>query len=124
MVGSDGSSLSIEGPLGQVMSHPRSYGTFPRVLGRYVREKKVLSLEKAVQKMTSITAAYFNLKDRGVIKEGAWADIVLFDPDTVIDKATFIAPRQYPEGIPHVMVNGTWVIKNGDHTGALPGRVV
>jgi N-acyl-D-amino-acid deacylase len=124
VVGSDGSALSKEGALGSVMSHPRAYGTFPRVLGRYVREQKVLSLEQAVQKMTSITAQYFNLEGRGVIKEGAWADIVLFDADTVADQATFTQPQQYPLGIPHVMVNGKWVIKDGEHTKALPGRVI
>ncbi|MEM5775030.1 MAG: amidohydrolase family protein, partial [Anaerolineaceae bacterium] len=122
--GSDGVSLSTEGFLGSILTHPRSYGTFPRVLGRYVRELKILPLEEAIRKMTSLPAQYFKLKDRGVIREGAWADIVLFDADTVIDKATFAQPLQYPAGIPHVMVNGKWVIKDGDHTLALPGQVV
>ncbi len=122
--GSDGVALSTDGFLGTILTHPRSYGTFPRVLGRYVRELKILPLEEAIRKMTSQPAAYFKLTDRGVIREGAWADIVLFDSDTVIDKATYEKPLQYPQGIPHVMVNGKWVIKNGDHTLALPGRVV
>jgi N-acyl-D-amino-acid deacylase len=81
-------------------------------------------LEEAVRKMTSLTASYFNLQGRGLIREGNWADIVLFNPDTVIDKATFVQPQQYPEGIPYVMVNGNWVIKQGEHTGALPGKVI
>ncbi len=121
---SDGASLSTEGILSKVMSHPRSYGTFPRVLGRYVREYKVLTLEQAIRKMTSQTAAYFNLEGRGVVREGAWADLTLFDADKVIDKASFTHPSQYPEGIPHVMVNGVWVIRAGEHTGALPGRAI
>jgi N-acyl-D-amino-acid deacylase len=123
-VGSDGLALSNEGLLARVIGHPRSYGTFPRVLGRYVREYQVLTLEEAVRKMTSLTASYFNLQGRGLILEGNWADIVLFNPDTVIDKATFVEPQQYPEGIPYVMVNGAWVIENGEHTGALPGKVL
>ena len=124
VIGSDGSALSREGRLASEMCHPRSYGTFPRVLGRYVRELKVLSLEEAVHKMTQLPAQYFKLQDRGVVQVGSWADLVLFDADTVIDRATFTEPRQYPEGIPHVMVNGVWVIADGEHTGALPGRVI
>ena len=124
VVGSDGSALAPHGVLGQRNPHPRSYGTFPRVLGRYVREEKVLSLEEAVTKMTSITADRFGLTDRGVIREGAWADLVLFDPQTVADKATFADPHQYPVGIPCVVVNGVVVIDQGQHTGALPGRVL
>ena len=124
VVGSDGSSLKPEGVLGQRQVHPRSYGTFPRVLGRYVREERVLSLEEAVKKMTSITADRFGLTGRGVIREGAWADLVLFDADTVIDKATFTEPHQYPVGIPYVVVNGQVVIDQDVYTGALPGRVL
>ena len=124
VVGSDGNALAPHGVLGQRKPHPRSYGTFPRVLGRYVREEKVLSLEEAVKKMTSITADRFGLTDRGVIREGAWADLVLFDPQTVADKATFADPHQYPVGIPCVVVNGVVVIDQGQHTGALPGRVL
>ena len=124
VVGSDGNALAPHGVLGQRKPHPRSYGTFPRVLGRYVREEKVLSLEEAVKKMTSITADRFGLTDRGVIREGAWADLVLFDPQTVTDRATFAGPHQYPVGIPYVVVNGVVVIDQGQHTGALPGRVL
>lgn len=124
IVGSDGSSLKPEGVLGQRKVHPRNYGTFPRVLGRYVREEQVLSLEEAIQKMTSVAAARFGLTDRGVIREGAWADLALFDADTVIDKATFTEPHQYPVGILYVIVNGQIVIDRGEHTGILAGRVL
>ncbi len=124
VVGSDGNSLAPHGVLGQRKPHPRSYGTFPRVLGRYVREERVLSLEEAVKKMTSITADRFGLTDRGVIREGAWADLVLFDAQTVADRATFTDPHQYPVGIPCVVVNGVVVIDQGQHTGALPGWVL
>lgn len=124
VVGSDGSAMAPDGVLGRRKPHPRSYGTFPRVLGRYVREGKVLSLEEAVKKMTSVTAERFGLTDRGVLREGAWADLVLFDALTVTDVATFTHPHQYPVGIPHVLVNGVVVIDQGQHTGALPGRLL
>lgn len=124
VVGSDGSSLSPHGVLGRRKVHPRNYGTFPRVLGRYVREEKVLSLEEAVKKMTSVTAARFGLTDRGILREGAWADLVLFDAQTVADRATFTEPHQYPAGIPYVVVNGKVVIDQSQHTGALAGRVL
>ena len=124
VVGSDGSSLSPHGVLGQRKPHPRNFGTFPRVLGRYVREERVLGLEEAVKKMTSVTAERFGLTDRGVIREGGWADLVLFDAATVTDRATFADPQQYPAGIPYVIVNGVVVVEHGEHTGALPGRVL
>ena len=124
VVGSDGYSLSPHGVLGQRKPHPRNYGTFPRVLGRYAREERVLSLEDAVKKMTSVTAQRFGLTDRGVVREGAWADLVLFDAQTVADRATFTDPHQYPVGIPYVVVNGKIVIDQGEHTGALPGRLL
>jgi len=124
VVGSDGSSLSPHGVLGQSRPHPRSYGTFPRVLGRYVRQEGVLSLEEAVKKMTSVTAGRFGLADRGVVREGACADLVLFDAGTVIDRATFTEPHQYPSGIPYVLVNGQVVVEQGEHTGALAGQVL
>ena len=124
VVGSDGESLAPYGILAQSMTHPRSYGTFPRVLGYYVREEKVLSLEEAVKKMTSVTATRFGLTDRGMIREGAWADLVLFDAQTVADKATYTDPHKYPAGIPYVIVNGVVVIDQGRHTNALPGQVL
>lgn len=124
VVGSDGESLAPHGVLAQSKPHPRSYGTFPRVLGRYVREEKVLSLEEAVKKMTYVTAGRFGLTDRGLIREGAWADLILFDAQTVADKATYADPHQYPVGIPAVIVNGVVVIDQGQHTGALPGQVL
>ena len=124
VIGSDGDALAPYGVLSQSKPHPRYYGTFPRVLGHYVREEKVLSLEEAVKKMTSITAERFSLNDRGVIREGAWADLVLFDPQTITDKATYTDPHQYPEGIPYVIVNGMVVIDQYEHTSVLPGQVL
>jgi len=124
VVGSDGDALAPYGVLARGKPHPRYYGTFPRVLGRYVREEKVLSLEEAVGKMTSVTAERFGLSDRGVVREGAWADLVLFDAQTVADRATYTDPHQYPEGIPYVVVNGVVVIDQCEHTGALPGQVL
>ncbi len=102
--------------------HPRWYGTFPRILGHYVREEGVLSLEEAVRKMTSFPARRMGLLDRGLVRAGMWADLVVFDPDRVIDRATFDDPHQYPEGIDDVIVNGVAVIRGGEHTGAFPGR--
>jgi N-acyl-D-amino-acid deacylase len=124
MICSDGSALTIAGPLARGAPHPRNYGTFPRVLGVYCREKQVMPLEMGIHKMTGMPAARLNLADRGAIRPGAFADLVAFDPDTVADKATFEEPHQYPAGIPHVMVNGRWVIRDGEHTGTLPGKVL
>ena len=104
--------------------HPRCFGTFPKVLGRYVREQKVLSLENAIEKMTSKPARKIGLKNRGELKKGFFADITVFDPKTVIDKADFDNPYQYSEGIENVIVNGKIVIKDGKHTGELAGRVL
>jgi N-acyl-D-aspartate/D-glutamate deacylase len=123
-VGSDGSSLAVEGPLRAGVPHPRNFGTFPRVLGRYVRELKVIPLEEAVRKMTSLPASILGLADRGTIKERQWADLVIFDPATVADKATFEDPFQYPVGIDTVLVNGTVVLDEGKHTNARPGKVL
>jgi len=122
MIGSDGCSVSPDGPMSSVPVHPRFYGTFPRILARYVREKKVISLEQAIRKMTGLPAEKLGLKNRGLIKKGMAADVVLFDPEKVADKATFDNPHQYPEGIAHVFVNGEAVIQNYEHTGKLPGR--
>jgi len=117
VVGSDG--LHLEGK-----THPRLYGTFPRVLGRYVRESRVLTLEQAVYKMTGAPAGRLGLSDRGVLRPGAAADLVLFDPATVQDTATYEDPCRYPDGIELVMVNGVPVKEGDRHTGALPGRVL
>ena len=104
--------------------HPRTYGTYPRYLGRYVRELGLLGLEQCVQKMTSIPARCFGLADRGLIREQMAADLVLFDPEMVLDRATYEDPHQYPDGISHVVVNGKLVVDGGVHSGALPGRVL
>ena len=104
--------------------HPRVYGAFPRILGKYVREDKALTLEEAVYKMTKKPATAFNMTDRGEIREGAYADICIFNPDTVIDKGTFTDPIQYPEGIEYVMVNGELAVKHGEHTGVRNGSVL
>ena len=120
MVGSDGSGLSTEGPLSRGNPHPRNFGTFPHVLGVYVRDKKVLRLEEAIRKMTSLPAQTFGLSGRGTLSPGAHADLVVFDLHRVTD-APFDRPKTYPEGIPHVMVNGRWVIRDGEMTGDLPG---
>ncbi len=124
-IGSDGAAIAIDGPAAkQSQPHPRWYGTFPRILGRYVREQKVLTLEEAVKKMTSMNADKIGLRERGLLKEGYWADITVFDPKTVADRATFEQPHQYPVGIAYVIVNGQFVIDGGRHTGALPGQVL
>lgn len=123
-VGSDGSALSIEGPLRSGVPHPRNFGTFPRVLGKYVRDEKVIPLEEAVRKMTSLAAAISQLPDRGTIAPGKWADLVIFDPATVADTATFEKPFAYPVGIDTVLVNGQVVLDEGTHTGARPGQVL
>ncbi len=104
--------------------HPRLYGSFARVLGRYVREERVLTLEEAVRKMTSLPAQRLGLADRGLIAEGMYADITIFDPQSVIDRATFEVPQQYPEGIRYVIVNGVVTVDNGEHIKALAGRVL
>jgi N-acyl-D-aspartate/D-glutamate deacylase len=104
--------------------HPRSYGTFPRVLGEYVREQRLLSLPEAVHKMTGLPARRLGLRDRGQVRVGARADLVVFDPRRIADPATYEEPHRYAVGIDHVLVNGSIVIKDGEHTGSLPGRVL
>jgi N-acyl-D-aspartate/D-glutamate deacylase/arylsulfatase A-like enzyme len=123
-IGSDGSAYSIEGELRRGNPHPRNFGTFPRVLGVYVREQKLLTLEEAVRKMTALNAAKLGIRDRGLLREGMQADITLFDPATVIDKATYTAPFAYNDGIEYVIVNGIVILEHGRHTGARPGRVL
>ncbi len=104
--------------------HPRAYGTCPHVLGKYVRDDGVLSLEDAVRKMTWAVAQRLGLCDRGILREGAYADVVIFDPDTISDRATFEAPHRLSTGIGHVWINGVQVVQDGLRTGATPGRVV
>jgi N-acyl-D-amino-acid deacylase len=123
-IASDGSSLSTEGLLSAGHPHPRNFGTFPRILGHYVREEKVLTLEDGVRRMTSLPAQRLGLKDRGLLREGYWADVVVFDPDRISDMATFASPKQYPAGINYVVVNGRVVIDGGNHTGERPGMVL
>ncbi len=124
MVCSDGAALATSGPLGSGTPHPRSFGTFPRVLGHYAREQGALPMETAIHKMTLMPARRVRLKDRGHLTAAAFADIVVFDPDTVADTATFEAPHRYPTGIVHVMVNGEFVLRDGERTVALPGHVL
>ncbi|HEU5319912.1 MAG TPA: amidohydrolase family protein, partial [Methylomirabilota bacterium] len=124
MIGSDGSALAPYGELGTGTPHPRSYGTFPRVLGEYAREQRLLTLPQAVHKMTGLPARRLRLRDRGEIRVGARADLVVLDPRAVADRATYAEPHRYPAGIEHVVVNGRFVIKEGEHTGSLPGRVL
>ena len=120
--GTDAGGADPDNPKGLV--HPRSYGTFPRILGKYVREERVMSLEEAIRKMTSAVANRLFIRDRGQLRQGFYADVVIFDPNIISDRATFENPHQLSVGIHYVFVNGTAVIKNGKHTGALPGRIV
>jgi len=124
MICSDGSALATSGPLARGTPHPRSFGTFPRVLGHYCRDLKLMPLETGIHKMTGMPAARLRLEGRGRIATAVFADIVVFDPDTIADRATFEAPFAYPAGIHHVLVNGQPVIREGEHTAARPGRAL
>lgn len=124
MISSDAGSHAPYPPMNKEIAHPRAYGTFPRAISRYVRERKICSLEEMIKKMTSMPADKLGLKNRGKILEGYFADIVIFDYEKIQDKATFTEPHQYPEGIPYVIVNGTPVISNYEHTGNMPGVVI
>lgn len=121
---SDAGARRPTGPLSEGTPHPRAYGAFPRVLARYVREERALSLEEAVRKMTSLPAGIVGLRDRGTIARGQAADLVVFDPGRVADTATFEDPHRYPVGIPHVVVNGRLAVRDGELTGELAGRIV
>ena len=121
---SDAGSYSAEGVFLEMGTHPRAYGSFIRVLGKYVRDEKVISMEEAIRKLSWLPATNLKIKKRGALKKGFFADIVVFDPEKVQDNATFDNPHQYATGVIHVFVNGTQVLKNGEHTGALPGRFV
>lgn len=122
--GTDAGSLANTPSFEGWSVHPRAYGTFPRVLAKYVRDEKLVTLEEAIRRMTSLPASNLNLKKRGSLRPGWYADVVVFDPETIQDHATFEKPAQYSTGILHVFVNGTLVLHNGEHTGALPGRVI
>ncbi|GLU44782.1 amidohydrolase family protein [Allomuricauda sp. NBRC 101325] len=122
--GSDAGSPATEGVFLKSSTHPRTYGNVARLLGTYVRDEKVISLEEAVHKLSQLPATNLKIKKRGSLSEGNYADVVLFNPETITDKATFEDPHQYSEGVLHVFVNGTQVLKDGEHTGAMPGQVV
>ncbi|MCK4943764.1 MAG: amidohydrolase family protein, partial [Candidatus Aminicenantes bacterium] len=124
VIGADGSAVAPYGILNKGNPHPRLYGTFPRVLGRYARQEKIFTLARAIQKMTSLTARKFNLHRRGQIRQGYFADLTLFDPDTVMDSAVWTQPKQYPKGIETVIVNGRIVVDKGNHTGVLAGKIL
>jgi N-acyl-D-aspartate/D-glutamate deacylase len=123
-IGSDGSALAVEGRLRRGTPHPRSFGTFPRILGIYARERRLLHLEDAVRKMTSLSAAKLGIRDRGLLRVGQYADLTLFDPERVLDRATYTEPFQYSAGIEYVLVNGVVVLDKGKHTGARPGKAL
>jgi dihydroorotase/N-acyl-D-amino-acid deacylase len=123
-IDNDSSGTSPEGILGEEHPHPRAYGTFPRILRKYVREEKKLTLEDAIRKFSALPAQRMRFADRGVLKQGMWADMVIFDPETIRDLATFDNPNQLSQGMEFVLVNGVPVIENGKMTGALPGKVL
>jgi N-acyl-D-aspartate/D-glutamate deacylase len=120
MTSSDGGLVAM----GEGKPHPRNYGSFARKLSRYVRERQTVTLEHAIRSMTSLPAAVFGMKDRGVIREGAAADILIFDPEKVVERSTYTDPHQLAEGMVHVLVNGRLVIDDGKFTSALPGKVL
>ncbi len=124
IIASDGSAMAVDGPLRRGNPHPRAYGTFPRVLGKYVREQGIMSLAEAIRKMTALPAETLGLPGRGRLQPGFWADLVAFDPQTVRDNATWSDPHQYPHGIPYVLVNGEVVIEREKFTGKLAGQVL
>jgi N-acyl-D-amino-acid deacylase len=121
---SDSDAPSAEGRFLQWSSHPRAYGSFARLLGKYVRDEQVIPLEEAVRRLTSLPADNLRLQRRGLLEPGSFADVVVFDPDRIEDHATYDDPHRYATGMEHVAVNGTLVLRDGEHTGALPGRVV
>ena len=123
-IGSDGTAVKTEGPLSAGNPHPRYYGTFPRVLGRYVRDEKVLTMEEAIRKMTSANAAKIGIYDRGLLRPGMWADVTVFNPETVMDEEVWEKPHQYARGIEYVFVNGEMVLDRGRHTNARPGKII
>ena len=121
---SDEASLAPEGVFLLSNPHPRAYGSFARVLSKYVREEQVITLQEAIRKLAALPAQNLKIARRGELKEGFYADVVVFDPDKIQDHATFVEPHQYTTGMQHVFVNGEQVLKDGEHTGATPGRAV
>lgn len=121
---SDSASLAPEGIFLQSNPHPRAYGSFARLLGKYVREEQIIPLAEAIRRLAALPAETLKLDRRGRLREGYFADVVVFDPETIQDHATFAQPHQYATGVVHVFVNGAAVLRNGEHTGATPGRVV
>lgn len=121
---SDAASMAPEGVFLRFSTHPRAYGSFARLLGKYVREEKLISLAEAVRRLSGLPAQNLGLDRRGLLEEGMFADIVVFDPETIADRATYEKPHQYAVGVRHVLVNGRLVLENGEHTGALPGRAL
>ncbi|HEX7283025.1 MAG TPA: amidohydrolase family protein, partial [Vicinamibacterales bacterium] len=123
-IGTDSGARAEDGPLSESKSHPRAWGSFPRVLGKYVREEKLMSLEEAIRRFTSRPAARVGIADRGLLKPGLKADITIFNADTIIDRSTFEDPTHYSQGIEHVFVNGKAVVSGGKITDARPGEPV
>jgi N-acyl-D-amino-acid deacylase len=123
-LGSDAEALAPDGVFARSSTHPRAYGNFARLLGRYVRDEPVMPLAEAVHRLTGLPARNWKLADRGCLATGCYADVVVFDPATVADRATFEQPKLYATGVEQVFVNGVAVIRDGEHTGATPGRVV
>jgi N-acyl-D-amino-acid deacylase len=123
-IGSDAASMAPEGAFLRSSTHPRAYGNFARLLGKYVREEKVITLQEAIRRLSGLPASNLGLDRRGLLKEGMFADVVVFDPKTIADRATFENPHQYSVGVKHVFVNGVQVLKDGEHTNAKPGRAL
>ncbi|HYJ29941.1 MAG TPA: amidohydrolase family protein, partial [Allosphingosinicella sp.] len=122
--GSDAGSLAPEEPFHQSNPHPRAYGNFARLLGRYVRDEQLIPLQEAIRRLTTLPASNLRIADRGALRPGYFADVAIFDPAIIADRATFDRPHQYATGMRHVFVNGSQVLADGEHTGATPGRVV
>jgi N-acyl-D-aspartate/D-glutamate deacylase len=123
-IGSDGTAVTETGLLAAGNPHPRYFGTFPRILGRYVRDEKIITMEEAIRKMTSANAAKIHQFDRGLLRPGMAADVTVFNPDTIIDRATYEEPHQYATGVEYVLVNGRVVLDRGRHTGARAGTIL
>ena len=123
-IGSDAGALALTKNFVDMGTHPRAYGSFARFLARYVREEKLMSWEEAIRRMTSLPASNLKLNKRGSLQVGYFADVVVFDPEKIQDHATFEKPHQYSTGVQHVLVNGVTVVRDGEHTGAKPGRAL